>query len=190
MPQRTKLIIALFALLVVLAGAVFAWRTMGRSTVEPVVIDEPELDSIAETGPSEDLKASPVLPLDDQEKKELSLKQEAVDFAEKFGSYSSYSNFDNIRDLRPQMSAEMRTWSDEYVLSQKGKIEARFGVTTKALNSKVIRYEPDEEAVVLVSTQRQEISASKKKVYYQDIEIEFVSEDGQWKVDAVQWRPL
>lgn len=193
MSQRTKLILILLVMFAALAAIVVVWRTMGRPTVAPAVISEPELGDFQQQ-PAGGQEGASVLPepiiLDEESKQELGLAQRASDFAMKFGSYSKSSNMENIRELIPQMTEEMRIWAQDYVAEQLKSMPAQFGITTKVLSKKVLDYEEGKTAVVLLSTQRQETSVGRKDIYYQEVEIEFSGAEGEWKVSRLEWQPL
>lgn len=116
-------------------------------------------------------------------------------FAERFGSFSNQGDFENIVDLEAFMSARMVTWARRYVEEAR---EARtggedyFGITTRSISSDMDAFdEAAGTATVKVNTQRQErkgVSLS-PEVYYQEIVIEFVTENGIWKVDSAEWTP-
>ncbi len=121
------------------------------------------------------------------------IKQMALAFVERFGSYSNQSNYDNIRDLEIFMTAEMRRWSVGYI----AELERRntdytnyYGITTVAIAGEVKSFDDQSgTAEVIVSTQRREVKGSENtpQIYDQNIRLLFVKEDKSWKVDGAFW---
>lgn len=132
-------------------------------------------------------------PVSEEEKTKAMLAQIAVNFAERYGSYSNQSNFSNILDLKYFMSVKMANWADGYVDEQRASNynEIYYGTTTKALKSELIKFEDALGIVAInVSCQKREASgsASNFKIYYQDLLIKFIKENGAWKVDDAIWQ--
>ncbi len=121
------------------------------------------------------------------------IKQMALAFAERFGSYSNQSNYDNIRDLTIFMTAEMRRWSDGYIaeLERRNTDYANYyGITTVAISGEVKSFDDKAgTAEVVVSTQRREVQGSDNnpQTYDQNIRLLFAKEGGEWKVDGAFW---
>ncbi len=122
------------------------------------------------------------------------LMRMAASFAERFGSYSNQSNFSNIIDLRMFMSRRMQKWADDYVAQQRLKGAANdiyYGITTKAIGEEVTAYDDHiGQASVAVNTRRREAvnsTGNTEKTFSQDVVINFILENGAWKVDAANW---
>lgn len=123
------------------------------------------------------------------------LMRMAASFAERFGSYSNHSNFSNVVDLKVFMSTKMQKWADNFVYEQlkKGISEAAyFGVTSKAIGKEVKTFDDNVGvASVLVMTRRREYigtTVNLSNTYDQDILINFVNENGAWKIDTADWQ--
>ncbi|MCK4540143.1 hypothetical protein KAU09_03250 [Candidatus Parcubacteria bacterium] len=119
----------------------------------------------------------------------------AGSFSERFGTYSNQSNFGNISSLKIFMSLKMKKWSDNFIKEQKEKkydTSIYYGITTKAVASEVKEFDDDLGiAGILVSTRRREATGTMNNysnIFTQDILINFVMEDGAWKVDSVYWQ--
>ncbi|MCK5319824.1 hypothetical protein KAJ61_00360 [Candidatus Parcubacteria bacterium] len=119
----------------------------------------------------------------------------AGSFAERFGTYSNQSNFGNISSLKIFMSSKMKKWSDSYIKEQKEKnydTSIYYGITTKSVAPELKDFDDDLGfASVLISTRRREATGTMNNysnTFTQDILIDFVIEDGAWKVDSVFWR--
>jgi hypothetical protein len=128
-----------------------------------------------------------------QDLKEMDLKRLAGSFAERFGTYSNQSPLTNVSDLKIFMSRRMQNWADNFIVeeSKKSSSPIYYGITTKAVIEEMKTYkESDGEAQVIVKTQRREATGSMNNVSYlqQDIIVNFVKENGAWKVDSAYWR--
>ncbi len=117
----------------------------------------------------------------------------AKTFAEKFGSFSNQGNFENLQDAKYFMTTRMVDWTNQYIEKNK-KVQntAFYGVTTKSLKEEIITLSDDEEsAQVLVSTQQEEFGsqvASRGKIVYKRLMLDFKKVDNSWKVDSAQWQ--
>lgn len=122
------------------------------------------------------------------------LTKTAAVFAEKFGSYSNQeAGYDNIRDLRIFMTDAMKVWSERFIVESGAKTadDIYYGVTTKALSSKMINFNEDEaRAEIMIKTQRREAigDSSNFQVNYQDIKIIMKKVGDIWKVDGAYWQ--
>jgi len=116
----------------------------------------------------------------------------AKNFASRFGTFSSQSNYENLESLETYMSAEMKSWAEEYVANSKKQQsnEPYSSITTTATGTSILEYdEANGFAKVQVETMRTEkkqIPPSEKK-YQQKINISFIKENGAWKVGAADW---
>ncbi len=119
------------------------------------------------------------------------LKIIASRFAERFGSYSNHSNFGNIKDLKLFMTEEMKAWADDYLAEKKNEEYSGeyYGIITRAINAQEEAYSPDEgKAEIIVKTQKTEDNNGDKNVYYQNILIKFVNQEGEWKISEAEWQ--
>jgi len=116
----------------------------------------------------------------------------AKNFTSRFGTFSSQSNYENLESLETYMSAEMKTWAEEYITNSKKQQanEPYSSITTTATGTSILEYdEANSFAKVQVETMRTEkkqIPPSEKK-YQQKINISFIKENGAWKVGAADW---
>lgn len=118
----------------------------------------------------------------------------AASFAERFGTYSNQSNFSNILGLKIFMSRRMKVWVNSYIREhQQTQMDNSiyYSITTKAVSQEFKDYDDDlGRSVVLVKTRRREASGSVSNVsdtFSQNILINFIKENGAWKVDSANW---
>jgi len=129
---------------------------------------------------------------DKEELGENDLKKMAGSFAERFGSYSSHSSYGNIEDLRVFMSESMRQWAESYIKEQVEKESQDndyYGISSRSIVTKVQEFNKDRgRATVMVETQRTEKKGDQEEVFNQSIQINFVKEDDDWKVNRAEWQ--
>lgn len=120
--------------------------------------------------------------------KVAAIKNTAINFVERFGSYSVAANFANFEELKPFSTATVAQWLDQYKLQLIAKQSADFvGVTTKVVSAKIISSN-DAVASVLAFTQRLEIYASGPQTAYKDMLVKLVWQNNQWLVDGAYWQ--
>lgn len=129
---------------------------------------------------------------DKKEWKENDFKKVASSFAERFGSYSSHSGFDNITDLKSFMSQDMREWANNFIeekIEDKTQNNDYYGISTRAVVTEVSELDKSRgEAMVTVETQRTEKKDDAEKVFNQTIEVSFVQNGNEWKVNRSEWK--
>ncbi|MFZ5365225.1 MAG: hypothetical protein ACOZBH_03450 [Patescibacteria group bacterium] len=189
----SKIIILSLIGIIIIAAIVlgFLYYRQRQQPTGPAVIDEttsPPRQTIIPTEPS---KPSVVLPaMTDEEKNSEELTNLAKIFAERFGSFSNQGGFDNLDIVQSMATDSMKSWlvSQKKSLEQKYPIsDAYYGVTTQSPIAKVLSY-GENNASVLVTTQRQERKNGDENNYTQDIKIEFVKINGNWLINAAYWQ--
>lgn len=118
----------------------------------------------------------------------LGLKQTAAAFAEKYGSYSNHGNFRGLADLKTAATPRFQKYLDSLVLNGGQDIGVYQGFDTRALSVKLNRTDTEDEAEVLVQTQRTKIVGEQRETFYQDLFIKFLRTDDEWKVDEAKWQ--
>ncbi len=170
----------------------YEWGAQSVEKVEQEVVQTQE-QAIQATLPSETtIKLEKTSPPEKRELNQEDLVKMAGAFAERFGSYSNHSNYGNITDLKIFMSESMQDWADSFIAENRGEYSGiYYGITTKAITKEVKSYNSAlGKASILVQTQRKESTGNmgNEKVFYQDIVIDFIKEDGAWKVDSAVWQ--
>jgi hypothetical protein len=121
------------------------------------------------------------------------LERIALSFSERYGSYSNQSNFSNMTDLKIFMTKDMKVWIDKFVADSigKGVSEIYYGITTKAVTAEIINFDDAAgKAEVLVNAIRSEATGATDNAnsFNQDISVQFLKENGAWKVDKAVWQ--
>jgi hypothetical protein len=114
-------------------------------------------------------------------------------FTERFGSFSNQTDFVNITDLKSAMTSSMAAWADKFIADarEQGTSTVYSGTTTRALTPTVEAFdEKAGTATVRVGTQRRQDASGTVagEVYYQDIVLELIKVNGEWKVDSAEWQ--
>lgn len=161
-----------------------------KTSAMEAVIRQREASQSGETRPVEGIKRNEVAAFNKED-----LTRLAASFAERIGSYSNHSNFVNIIDLKVFMSEKMQRWADSYVAEQRKKDLTKaiyFGITTKAIEKDVKEFDDNVGiASVLVTTRRREYAGATNNLsntYNQAVLINFINENGAWKVDEANWQ--
>jgi len=112
----------------------------------------------------------------------------AMQFAERYGSYSTEANYQNLIDLYPVMDTAMKAASEAIVA--KGLPQGEFyGVTTKAI-APTTENEATNTTTILISTQRKETKGTNPaRIFNQDIRITLIKEGSLWLVSKAEWLP-
>jgi hypothetical protein len=123
---------------------------------------------------------------------EVSLKNLASSFAERFGSYSNHSNYGNFKDLEVFMTDNMKEWARDFADKEMEKETANdyYGITTKAITTNIKDFNKEEGiAEVVIYTKRKESKneRSNSEFFNQKLTLDFVDQNGVWKVDGAFW---
>lgn len=137
--------------------------------------------------PSANLQYKEVPPIVSND--ELLAIQTAMNFAERYGTYSSDLPGENIKQVLGQCTDKMASYLKKLELDYKAT--SYTGITTKSISYKMNSISAS-QADITVQTQRQETKSVDGKLVsntlYQDIKINLVKSDKQWLVDAVYWQ--
>lgn len=194
MIRKTKIsiIIIVIVILALVASVIFVLLNQ-KITKVPVLekfveekkIERPELPELDKSG-------IPVLEIEMSD--ELQVKKLASFFSERYGSYSNQAPFQNLEELKSFMTERMQNEVNEIFrqvndISTSSETKDYHGFTTKAISSEIVEID-SAKAKILVQTQRQEATGTTDniRVFYQNIEIEMVKVDGEWKVDGKEWK--
>lgn len=202
--KRNQIIIAISALvvlilLIILVVAFFLFdrkKSTSETVLEPV--DTAKIVKEASLVESENIvvgKSVPEVSLIKNVFTEKDLILIAINFAERFGSYSNQANYENMITLQPFMSERMKNWSIKYVDEQRQKNvnnSIYYGIITKVVSSEVEEFNDEKgNAKVSVKTRRKEsfiTGNNSSQAYNQGILLTMVKENGTWKIDEAYWQ--
>jgi hypothetical protein len=205
MNKKTKIIIAIIVILLVLIGVFLVLINSQKTNPEvPKDVNEEielkkEINKETESAPENTQKPAnqeePIVYTFNEEEEaqretnKEDLKQIAFAFSERFGSYSNEGKFGNISDLKIYMTDSMKSWADNYIEEQ-SEIEYTgnyYGITTTALVGEVTEFNSD-SASVTVTTKRKEIKDNQENIYNQDIIINFNKVGDEYQVNGAYWQ--
>lgn len=124
----------------------------------------------------------------------VAVRQLAVTFAERYGSFSSEGNYVNLTDLSPVMTEQYRRQTERDIIRRRAAPSpAEFSsVTTVALHAEVEipNGEASTAATARVTTQRTAVSGSQApRTYRQALTVHLRKVSGDWRVDGAEWEP-
>jgi len=127
-----------------------------------------------------------------KKREEEELEHLARSFAERFGSYSNQSNYTNLKDLRMFMSADMKSWVDDFIAQSKitSQRDIYYGISTKAISSKEEYLDLEiGQASFHVETVRQEATSNTENSssFRQPVKIVLLRENKTWYIDKAVW---
>ena len=185
--KRLAYFLVLILIIILLLMLLF-WQLFYRSKPEEVVVvEEPVITQT--TVPFE----TEVSAIADQQRtgriESASINVLAKTFVERYGSFSNEANFENLRDVLPLMTASFANETQEFIDSSSAPTDY-YGMTSRVITVDVL--EMDETAGIAsleLTTQREEAldSPVNTTVRYQKIRLDFVMEDGVWKVASATW---
>jgi hypothetical protein len=135
---------------------------------------------------------TPTIPTIEETGEETVLKL-AKSLAEIFGTFTNKDKepYKNLKDLKPYVTAKMEAWIDGKVAEAAAPtFEGPFyGMTTQAVSAGVLE-STAASYKILVTCEREEITEVTKspKKFYQLIEMNFVKEGEDWKLDGAYWQ--
>ncbi|MBU0721917.1 hypothetical protein KKA93_00455 [Patescibacteria group bacterium] len=159
------------------------------AAVVPVATFPPAVESPVKTITT----VQPIATFKKTEMRSDDLARMASAFAERFSSFSNQSDYGNVRDLQIFMTDAMKIWAENYITDARAKktqTTIYYGIVTKVISNEVKQFDSDAGiAEILVKTQRRESAgiAGNSEIFYQDIIIKYVREQGIWRVDGIYW---
>lgn len=206
MSKRLRLILIVLAAAVIIAAVVFLiWSSGGQKqsrevgtapapSPETPAVSLPEAVPPSSPGTVVNVNAAPEVPVAPAPvPASAALTRQAASFAERYGSYSNQGNFANLRDLFPLMTSRMKSATERTIseASKSGTGQAEyFGVTTRTVATSVVELDSSGgTAIILVSTQRSTArGAAAPVISYQDVELQMLKVNGEWKFDRATWK--
>lgn len=181
-----KLIVIIVAIALVLSALAIWWLTRPKPAVTTPGGTEAEVSV-----PGSEFGQSPIPtaePASEQQVAQTSLKNSALRFVEIYGSYSTDAAYVNLKSLDSVITPNLKQ-SIEASITANTPAQGFYGVTTRALSAQV-ESETSERAVVLVSTQREELFSreGQPQLRYQDIRLVLLNQDNVWLVDSAAWQ--
>ena len=201
MDRRKKTIFIIAAILVLVGILAFFLRSGSEGpTVAPSATGEPVSGpagtltrsggvsgsgGVAPVVPSEPLPAPPA---------SVAVRQIAMTFAERFGSFSSEGEYVNLTDLYPLMTERYQRQTEAEVarLRQRPRATVFAATSTVVINTEVDlpNGETSTFGTARVTTQRTAVTGTQTpRTYGQDITVKVLKVGEDWRVDGATWDP-
>jgi len=153
--------------------------------------------SISSPSPSDQKKVSEETPLETEEKEQVDqiailksqLSLQARSFIARYGTYSSDNRYGNLKMLLPQMSVKFAQETSRKI-SLKEEIQGFVSLTTKVMNLTLKEFDKEADIYFVVQVQEREIRSDQTELKQRVVEISFIKENDQWKVDEVSYKNL
>ncbi len=114
------------------------------------------------------------------------VRQLAIDFVERFGSYSSEERNDHIDDVLPLVTDTMAQW----IVTQEQSYSPEYhGASTKVIVSRTEHYEDTRATVYIEAQQTQEGQDTSERLYNTG-RVELVKVGEEWKVSGLFWNNI
>lgn len=200
MDRRKKIILIVAAVLVlvgILAVLLRPKRAAGPSESSPVGSLTPaSAGALSRSGGITNVAptSEPVLP-PPPPPAETAVRQVAMTFAERYGSFSSEGNFVNLTDLFPLMTERyQRSTEVELARLRQQPRSPEFSSTTTVVVKVDVDLpsgETSQRATAHVLTQRTEVrGGGVPRTYGQTLTVPLVKISDGWRVDGAKWEPL
>ncbi len=190
-PQIKKLLIILLVL-VVLFGLFFGWWWW-KQREQPVVSQPPITNqpSATTTVPDEQVQETLSQQIVGKSEQEIgdyaSIVNNSRYFVERFGSFSTGAAWQNIDDIRSVVTEQVYNDLSSLRASTVGE-QMDYSLSTKSLSVSV-ESQTENSAVVLVKTQKREVSEGNERVFYQDIDLQLTKQGNSWLVSDFNLGP-
>ena len=172
-------VIVAVVLAIVLFVVVLQRGDGGEVATDIVFEEDPVEDTTPTVQPTFEPLPQPVIFQGD----ELSLRQLARVFTERFFTYSNQNDNSHIEAVDDLVTDSMR----RYVISQQISANDTYeGVTTRVVAMSLGKLD-NESAIIFVDTQQEFEQLGIQDVSYRSGRIEFVFVDNEWKVDGFFW---
>ncbi len=163
---------------------------------EPIEIGFPEIDEPQIT-PGDRPRELQIYDISQEEPHSVGLEdaqRRAMVFAEFFGTFSSQAKLDYFSNSQLFMTKELRAWSENYIknLREENPSDEYYKISTRALSTQTIDYdEAAGQAEIKVTTHRsEEYQEAEENNFLQDILVELILIDDDWRVKAVYWQDI
>jgi len=193
MDRKKKIIIIALIVIAIILLALILWFLFGPKNLGQVTPQPGSNPKLVTAG-----KATAVLPVSsptrvaEEKKYPLGLKQLALSFAERYGSYSTDQRFKNLDDLKLFMTDKMQKTVSDSIQAEMASTtggETFQGITTRGLSADLVSVDTV-SAVVVVETQRTISTGDEVNptVAYKKIKLSFIKFGNEWKVDDALWQ--
>lgn len=184
--QKRIIIGSLILALIIIITLIIWWFLFRRPQTPVVAPQTPTSTAPAVTVPPT-ITPAPEQRIAEEKSYPLGLKQLAMSFAERYGSYSSDEPSLNLSDLEPFMT-------DRLINSGKlrPQIDANnpvfIGFSSKALSSDLSQVTPTAATVIVKLQRLQTTGQGITNTFYANLRLDAIKSGDSWKIDDVVWQ--
>ena len=182
MKKNIIAIVIIIIIFVLVVGAVIVLSQKSKSDPGLLTTDKESADEKAIPKTKEEEKPDPLIVL----KSQLSLQ--ARSFIEHYGTYSSDSGYSNLKALLSQMSTRFTQKTLSKIAQGMDKEQGFFSLTTRVTSLSLKEFDPETKIIFSIQVQEQEIKPEQTNLNQKIIEITFIKENDQWKVDEISYK--
>lgn len=179
---RSKILIVLVVILVILLAIWLYFWLQNNNTNVKVNVNKP---SVLNNVPTTNIPIDTTTPkpIDNT----LSARVLALNFAERYGTYSNDMPYENLRNLTGILTTSFQARVNS-IIQTNTKQEGFYSITTKALVAKV-NSQTDNTAELTISTQQQELFTrdGEIKVSYATLRVSLNKSGENWLVNSAVW---
>jgi len=179
--KNILIIVAIIVILVIITVIILIQKDKVDSTsslFDQKKVSEKEISEIEE---KEEIQTDPTAILKSQ------LGLQARSFMARYGTYSSDNRYDNLKMLLPQMSIRLAQEATKEI-SLNEETQGLISLTTKVINFRLKDFDKESKIIFITQVQEQEINNEKTNLKQREVEVVFIKENSQWKVDEVNYK--
>lgn len=109
-------------------------------------------------------------------------------FIERYGTYSLDSGFQNLRELLPLMSEKLAAETSMKIAQGLDRQQDFFSFVVKVGSLGITEFIPDVRVVFIAQVQEQEMRPGQTNVLQKTVELTFVKQGEEWRVDEIKIR--
>lgn len=187
MNRQIKKLLIILLVLILLVGGFFGWWWL-KNKEQPTLIpsESPVVTQQSDTTFLTDKQVQETLSQQISGKSEeeigdyASIVNTSRYFVERFGSFSTGAAWQNIEDIRSIVTDQV--YSDLASLrTNTTDSQSNYSLSTKSLSVSV-ESQTNSSAIVLVKTQKREVSDQSERIFYQDVTLQLVKQSDIWLI--------
>lgn len=188
MDKNKKIIILIVLCVVVVLGIIIYFVATREKSPTP----DQDATPIKKVVIDKESAAKVVLPPPtDSEKQAASVKNIALSFAERFGTFTNQSNYQSFNDLKPVLTAATQVWLQNSYLPMLMKEHDPRGffyrIVTDARTAEILE-QTATSVKVKIAAQREETKGdAAPQSFIQNLVIDLVLENNNWLINGVYW---
>ncbi|HMB26316.1 MAG TPA: hypothetical protein VKP03_02780 [Patescibacteria group bacterium] len=191
MNNRNKVLIIIIVGLAVIAVLLWVFLGIEKPEKPKDQTEQPQKQKILQKTGVKVIK-EPETKLTEEQKQEISVEAFAKSFVEKFGTYSNHSQYKSIKELLPYMTVNMADWVEETYLLKLNKEHDPDGfyyeISTIAPTAEILEKNENSQKIELQTQRTEKKEDEAPEQFRQDIILELIKANDNWKVDAAFWQ--